>query len=502
MEVGIAETENITFLKDQTRNFRLFFDGKHGSTNLDTSGKIDGQSKVLTSTGAVRVTLEAVLDARLDPSGAVYPSLVRQLSQDPPPASQFSGGPFYVGDFGPQLYAKVVKKNGLKAKDGPLQKNVGLWVDERSYAHVRSQNGNWIKIKDQDGNDKDIANDVRDWLEKKVLDFYATWTGNDEIVAGMQRLSFLTDTTRQLDKNQACDFDALTIGGKNVGVSPDIKVATASQVWCASNVQVRRQPEPTFNVIHDEAGLAVDKANPDFNLTAIHEARHIWQYTLTDCCGAADPDFDRLPTLGPGSATILTDDRYLFQGRGTNPEFDFLAPNFPDLNTWVVGGAEAGEAAREADAIRLSTAIMQQPAACLPSGNYRHSLSAIPLGDGSGWRLLENVSVTNRDSSSHAYEGVTVTFTVQSGTMLLSEYVVGELFPDPVALGIDPASLFRPDGPVAVCRTRFKDDTHTATEARVWLKKGPSPSPTTIKATVIVPSECGSLQVTDVITLP
>jgi hypothetical protein len=429
------------------------------------------------------------------------------------PDGSFEGTPFYRGLRGPRVYAKVVRSKRKKANDGKVQADavLGLWTDERRYSHLRGASGIW----------EDASNNTRDWLEERVRSKYATWTGNLEIVEGMAHLSSLHDQTLQSNLQsgnfEECDFTAQT--AEEGGVPPQ----RANVTWCLARFGVRRTPDPadpsdvaqTKITNYDEAGIKLACPSDPFNYAALHEARHIWQYVAASCCGAEDGDNDFAFQNPPPSALILTDDRYAYGGRGSNPEFDYYERRIPDVKVWGDYGP-AGMAGREADAIRSSAPLAGVTPRCADGYQITMREEQAP----GGWKIIAEVKWKKQNGTWQPYEGVTVVFeTTGSGNMVLTEDLEdGDMTPPtatwtspPVA---PPGTPLVPDKTLdqilrigtgfAVSRVRYAPQSRTITDARVKLKPpaGGSATATSIRATLIEPkSECQGATKTATLTV-
>jgi hypothetical protein len=502
VQVGIAENLNGFF----DGGFDAFFDGTRGSSKLETNGKIDRGSFPLGAQGTVRVTLKSVLLAR-EKAGIPWPKVIPGVST---PDGTFSGRAFYWAEKGPLLMAQVVSggrrtvtRNTTPQTDTPL----GLWVDERSYAHARGQTaGVWASS----------GNALRDWFEKHLRYEYATWTGNAEIVQGMSRLGSLLEQTVIPDPDPAhvgqylrCPFVAET------RPLPPEPPQSEELTWNLTSFATRALPnqDEIAGRHFDEAGLSLACPADPFRMTAVHEARHIWQKTLTAANGQPDPDKDFLYLSPPASATILTDDRYAFRNRGTNPEFDFWEDHIIDFTEWGGYSSGATAAAMEADAMRVAGPLAGVTPAC--AVGYSIDLSAVPLA-GVGWKLIADVKWKNHAGQFQPYEGVTVTFERVSGNLELSEDIGdGDMTPplsfwtkppaeDPLLTDKGVADVLRLGMDHAVARARFAPLSRLVTDARVSLRRPTqgTPTQTTIRATLIRPkNECSGANPTDETTV-
>ena len=307
------------------------------------------------------------------------------------------------------------------------------------------------------------------------------------------------------DNNPALSAAAETSPGPRDPITLTVK--TGDLKWRLWKPGVRRNPSAselgTFNL--DEAGLKTDPAADTFAHLAIHEARHIWQYTLTDSSGAIDPDRDSLPQNPPASAQELLDARF---GSSGNLEFDFYHPQLPDYAAWNGFTFMGGGAAKEADAIRLSGALMAKAPQCLGTGSYGISLTKVAVTG--GWKLTATVTWTGRSGTPSPYEGVAVKFERQSGNRDLKEWVQGmlpEVTPDPgtwLSLGIDPATVLKEGASVVVRARQTTETSGSPTDARVLVvpPAAGQPTSTTIKATLVWPTECGPLTKSTTIPVP
>ncbi|MCC6131477.1 MAG: hypothetical protein IT186_16285, partial [Acidobacteria bacterium] len=470
VSVGLTEKAN-----DKYSNTKFF--GLNGSTKLE--GKIDGEYRTLQD-GRVIVTVKSVADVRL-------------VGTTPYPAATQTGVPAYAGADGARIKA-VAGSNSRMVKDGDVQ-TIALWGDERSNKRRRGDAAgpaNWVPAADG----RDAPNGARDWLEKKLRDFYAEWAGDSEIIEGMKRVDEISETN---DSNAG--FQAQTSNGLRVAG----KTTTANMTWKLWGYGNRRPltsaERSRLNLNFDQAGFKVDPAADVFAHTAIHEARHAWQYTMTDSASVTDSDLDFAPDNPPSSALVLRDNRYSLTTRdgsdGLNPEYDFVGDPIADFDTWGSYGTNGGEAAREADAIRTSGKLANSnpgwSPGCLGSNGYSLQLAKV------GFELRAQVSYTKTGGTSAPYAGAPVIFEVVSGNMLLSENVVD--FTPPPSVWNDPCNarpecFLRISDPRVVSSARYNstDPGTRKAESRALVVPPPAgaSTATTVKATLVLPPECAA----------
>ncbi|HRS14611.1 MAG TPA: hypothetical protein P5234_00005, partial [Thermoanaerobaculaceae bacterium] len=482
-EVGVAERKNTKF----DSGFQYFYDGSNGSTTLTSSGKIDGQwaLRLVGGKSDKVAALKAVVRMKKDDQGAPYPT------------GTLSGHAAFnaAEGYGALLVPKCKRCRSVK-EDPAWKLGVSLWVDERSYTRARGSSGSWIGS----GGTPTPPNGVRDWLEARVRDFYATWPGtHPEIILGMSRLGTLAET-------------AAASPGFVAQTEPDLppvngKTAMAKMTWALAEAEVRVNPAPNPSVerAFDEDGFHVVKPRLSFENIAVHEARHVWQQTYVFTANDPDTDGDQLPGQGAASAMGLVDSRYALDGLGSNTESDFLHPNLVDLKEWGANPsyAAAGHAPKEWDAIRLAGSLAGGAPTCFPAANYVLSLSAQAVG--ADHKLVAEVKWKDSKSIWHVFEGVVVIFeVVNSGNMLLSERLpVGDIFP-PVSewagFGVSRVSDVLREGVTrAASRAKCTDPSCTKAEARVMLQPPPGggATATRVRAKLVLPQECAGLTIVD-----
>ena len=487
-EVGIEETPNPGYSTETRR----FFDGRGGSTSLEGK-KIDGAFRSLVS-GRVSVDLKAVAESRRDTTGA------SNGRGNPVPFTLVPSVPAYDGLSGARLTAVPGKagNSSRQVKTGP-QQAVALWVDERWYLRKR---GDPLNSSDPNSNWTGSPNGTRDWIEKKVLDFYADWTGDSEIQTGMERVGSISDTN-----DPAAAFVAET---SVTSATP----TCAPMKWCLWSDGVRKTASPAQLdlIVYDQAGLKATPSHdpsPDrdaFAQTAIHEARHAWQYTLVASSGQTDNDSDFAFPGPPASAGVLKDARFSLDGGGDggNPEYDLLGDGIVDFFCWLddppTGEDTITRVVREVDAIRKSGTLTGAAVGCL---------GAYTLGNIQkvGNELHLSVTFTKTFGQVMPYEGATVIWSIvpgdggTTGNALLSEQVANL----PLATMVPGyyASL-RSDATKVVSRARYTDATKTVAESRVSVVWPTDTHTTTrILATLALPAaECGGATRTKTAEVP
>jgi hypothetical protein len=168
-----------------------------------------------------------------------------------------------------------------------------------------------------------------------VRDYYAAWTGSDEIISGMSRL------------DQVSEYNDPAYGNFAVLTRPSDwnyanKTRKSSEIWMLFVPGFRRPATPSelASFSSDQSGFLVDKADDFFGQTAVHEARHIWQQTLSYATGASDDDGDFLVGGALTSPLALRDQRFSLNDRsgadGLNPEYDLLRDIVKSCGTTLI----------------------------------------------------------------------------------------------------------------------------------------------------------------------
>jgi hypothetical protein len=215
-----------------------------------------------------------------------------------------------------------------------------VWLDERGYSRALGSAGQWSA---------DIANGIRDWLEKKASDFWAT---------------IPDDGTGEVDS--ACQLVTSIAEDSNSSRAGDIVSTNPSQATFNPLTPQLRHP-PQFDPNVPDAGwnlfylgFYVPTPLDGFPSIALHGARHTWQFTRGGT-GGTDSDGELLLSLAtaPPDSADLTDAGGAAYVPGGNGDGNFLGDNTKDtepgprtvfehdamrladrLDPGIVGGAE------------------------------------------------------------------------------------------------------------------------------------------------------------------
>lgn len=466
--VGIIEALH----SEYTADTQLFYDGKSGSTSIDASGRLGAlgsEAFVQLTNGQAKILLKSVADARILATG----------QQDPVPYAAIP----YAGSAGAILQAVPASPTDPSQPEPSVTPTyVNLWVDEREYdRRPVSSSSTWSSPDSQDG--------IRDWLEKKVWDFYCDHSSsNPEEITSFSRVGTLTETM------------STSVPG-TVSTSPPTTTGSgANERWTLYATAVRHPyTEPLF---YDESGLAVTAPPDSFPNLCVHEARHAWQYTLGTIDGLTDGDGDYYYETTPASAPTLLDARYSLDVNAPgNPEFDLLGDTCQDIGATTVDSnghqtAFVLKAPREVDAIREAapdTATAESCAIAPDPNTSGYSLtvtqpsptavaaqvvfSARPFGNGTGQTIAL------------PYEGATVVFEVTSGSWTLTEVPYPNACP-----------TTRADVRKAVGRATIRND-GTAL-AGVTANPPGDGTTSTLTITLVQPPECaGAAPIVKTVTL-
>ena len=326
IQLGITELPNQSFYP----TYAYFYDGTNGGTLLDGSGEIGGVADgnfVTLSNGRAVVQLASGAGVRSDKYGRTLINPSSQGQNNPSNA-------WYANQYAADLRVVIpnsTQTSGVEPQVGPdLQ--VAQWVDERTYDRMPLKSSlSWDATSSGNG--------IRDWLEKKVWDYWTNYylnnTSNDtEMATALSMVQSISEST---------EGPIAEVNG-----SKQDPTQNGIVVW---NVAAAGLRIPLFGISGLDGGYFIghfDLQHEVFKHAILHEPRHCWQYNLSTPAG------DFLLTNPPPSANVLWDSPYKAVG-GENPDFWFLGPSVIDHDVTT---------ALERDAVQFAASRADNPVTC------------------------------------------------------------------------------------------------------------------------------------------